>query len=50
MTDAQITRAYPDLPDALARVAVLGDTLDMAREMKLRQREIQAAKNKPAFG
>jgi len=47
MTDAQITRAYPDLSEELARVAVLGDTLDMAREMKLRQREIQAAKNKP---
>jgi len=47
MTDAQITRAYPDLPEELARVAVLGEVLDMAREMKLRQREIQAAKNKP---
>jgi len=42
MTDAQITRAYPDLPDALVRVAVLGDTLDMAKDMEFTLCELEA--------
>ncbi|MBL4692865.1 MAG: hypothetical protein JKY92_05995 [Magnetovibrio sp.] len=35
MTDAQITRKYPDLSAELAQVAVLGVTLNMAKDMEL---------------
>jgi len=35
MTDALITRKYPDLADELARVVVLGVTLNMAKDMEL---------------
>jgi len=48
MTDAQITRAYPDLPDELARVAVLGDTLGMAKDMELTLRDLEAAEGDKA--
>jgi len=50
MTDTQITRLYPDLPDELARVAVLGDTLGMAKDMELTLRDLEAAgHDKPKF-
>ena len=43
MTDARISRAFPDLPEPLALVALLGETLDMARGMQLSRDDIAAA-------
>ena len=45
MTNAQIARAYSDLPESLARVALLCETLEMGKEMKLSQAKIDAARH-----
>ncbi|MBL4747598.1 MAG: hypothetical protein JKY17_02045 [Magnetovibrio sp.] len=42
MTDALITRKYANLADELARVAVLGVTLNMAKDMELALRNLGA--------
>ncbi len=44
MTEARIARVYPDLPEPLALVALFGETLGMAREMKVTRLEVDAAK------
>lgn len=43
MTEARIAREFPDLSEAQSLVALLGETLGMAREMKFTQQEIDAA-------
>ena len=43
MTDARIARAFPDLPEPLALVALLGETLGFARDIKLTRQEISDA-------
>ena len=52
MSEARIARAYPHLSPALARVALLGETLELARTMELatgeragNQAEVEAAKH-----
>jgi len=42
MTDTQITRTHPDLPKELALVAVLSETLDMAKDIELTLRDLEA--------
>lgn len=42
MTNTRIARVYPDLSEDLARVALLGETLTLARDMKLSRQEIDA--------
>lgn len=47
MTDTRIARAFPDLPEPLALVALLGETLGLARGMRLSRQEIDEAEGKP---
>lgn len=35
MTDVRIARAYPDLPENLARVALLRETLELAQSLEM---------------
>jgi DNA-directed RNA polymerase alpha subunit len=44
MTKAQITHAFPDLSEGQALLALLSETLEMARSMKLAQIEMNAVK------
>ena len=43
MTDAQIAHAQPNLSEAQALLALLSETLEMARDMKITQSELEAA-------
>jgi len=43
MTDAQLAHAFPDLTEAQALLALLSETLEMARDMKLTQSDLEAA-------
>ena len=43
MSDVRIARAFPDLPENQALVALLGETLGLARGMKLSRQGIDAA-------
>ncbi len=43
MTDAWITRTYPHLSDSMGRVALLGEILEMARDLSDTRREISEA-------
>ncbi len=45
MSEARIAHAFPDLTEAQSLVALLGETLSMARDMKLVQSEIGEAGN-----
>lgn len=47
MTDTRIARAFPDLSEPESLVALLGETLDLARGMKLSRQEIIGAEGKP---
>lgn len=47
MTDARIARAYPHLPEALGRVALLGETLAMTRDLAVTRREMADAGHDP---
>ncbi|WP_413207876.1 hypothetical protein [Rhodospirillum sp. A1_3_36] len=47
MTDAQIARAYPHLSEPMARVALLGEALEMTRDLAAARLEFaEAAKSK----
>lgn len=43
MTNTQIARAFPGLSEGQALVALLGETLEMARDMKLTQNDLEVA-------
>lgn len=43
MTDARIVHAFPDLPEHLARVALLGETFRVSCQIKISRQEIDAA-------
>jgi len=43
MTDTRIAHAFPDLSEGQALLALLSETLEMARDMKLTQSGIDAA-------
>lgn len=43
MTDSQLAHAYPGLSKEQALLAVLSETLEMARDMKITQSRIKAA-------
>jgi len=48
MTAAQITRAHPDMPHEIALVAVLGETLDMAKNIEITLQDLKTAENDKA--
>jgi len=43
MTDTRIAHAFPDLSEGQALLALLSETLEMARDLEMTQREIKGA-------